>query len=176
MTESGPAPAAIRLARPDDVPVLVELRRANAERHAALDPVGHRVPDREPVRRYFTELLRAGAGAGVVVLVAEVSGTVAGMTELVLQLQEPPGHQIHVHRPQAQVHTVILPGFRGRGIGTALVKAAERLAAERGVVMLVAPILAPNAEAVGFYSGAGFGPHGVILTKELAPGPPDGER
>ena len=28
---------------------------------------------------------------------------------------------------------------------------------------LVAPILAANAEAVSFYSGAGFGAHGVIL-------------
>jgi len=45
--------------------------------------------------------------------------------------------------------------------------AAEQYAAEHGVSRLIAPILAPNAEAVSFYSRAGFGPHGLILSKEL---------
>jgi hypothetical protein len=31
----------------------------------------------------------------------------------------------------------------------------------------MAPILAPNTEAVNFYSQAGFGPHGVILREDL---------
>ena len=124
------------------------------------------MPGPAPVRRYFEELL-SGPGAGIVVLVAEVEGTVAGMTELVVR-PEPPDHQISVPRLLAEVHTVILERFRGRGIGTALVKAAEQQAAERGVSGLIAPILTPNAEAVGFYSRAGFGPHGVILTKDLS--------
>jgi hypothetical protein len=32
---------------------------------------------------------------------------------------------------------------------------------------LIAPILAPNTEAVDFYGRAGFGSHGVILLKDL---------
>jgi hypothetical protein len=35
------------------------------------------------------------------------------------------------------------------------------------VFRLTAPILAANTEAIGFYSRAGFGPHGVILIKEF---------
>jgi GNAT superfamily N-acetyltransferase len=153
----------IRAARADDVPALVQLRMANGERHAALDPSGYRVPDAVPVKRYFEELLSESTGTGIVVLVAETEGTVAGMTELVIRSEPPPDHQILAPRLLAEVHTVVLERFRGGGIGTALLKAAEQYAAEHGVSGLIAP----NAEAVSFYSGAGFGPHGVILSKEL---------
>jgi GNAT superfamily N-acetyltransferase len=149
------------------VSALVQLRMANGERHAMLDPSGHRIPGSGPVRRYFEELLSGAAGPGIVVLVAEAEGTVAGMTELVIRSDPPPDHQILVPRPLAEVHTVVLEHFRGRGIGTALVIAAEQYATEHGVSGLIAPILAPNTEAVSFYSRAGFGPHGVILSKEL---------
>jgi GNAT superfamily N-acetyltransferase len=157
----------VRTARADDVPALVQLRMANGERHAALDPSGHRVPEAGPVRRYFEKLISGTAGTGVVLLVAEVTGTVAGMTELVIRSEPPPDHQILIHRPLAEVHTVVLEPFRGNGVGTALVRAAEQYATEHGVSRLVAPILEPNTDAVSFYSRAGFGPHGVILTKEL---------
>ena len=43
----------IRAARADDVPALVQLRMANAERHVGLDPSGHRLPEASAVRRYF---------------------------------------------------------------------------------------------------------------------------
>lgn len=155
----------VRTARPDDVPALVQLRMANGERHSGIDPSGYRVPEPAPVRRYYEDLL-SGSAADIVVLVAEVDGEVAGMTELVVRSQ-PPDHQIRVPRPLAEVHTVVLEQFRGRGIGAALVRAAEQCAAQRGVSSLIAPILAPNTEAIDFYSRAGFGPHGVILTKDL---------
>jgi len=161
----------IRAARPHDVPALVRLRMANGERHAGLDPAGHRIPEPAPVRRCFEELLSAPP-ADIVVLVAEAEGTVAGMTELVIRSAPPPDHQILVPRLVADVHTVVFEHLRGRGIGSALVRAAEQYAAQRGVSGLVAPILAPNTEAVDFYSRAGFGPHGVILSKDLAPEDP----
>jgi GNAT superfamily N-acetyltransferase len=96
-----------------------------------------------------------------------VAGTVVGMTELVIRSEPPPDNQILIPRTLAEVHTVVLESFRGDGVGSALVKAAEQHAARRGVSRLIAPILAPNTEAVSFYSRAGFGPHGVILSKEL---------
>jgi GNAT superfamily N-acetyltransferase len=156
----------VRTAQPGDVPALVQLRIANAERHAGLDPAGHRIPESAPVRRDFEELLRDSPG-DIVVLVAEVEGTVAGMAELVIRSTPPPDHQILVPRLMADLHTVVLERFRGRGIGTALVRAAERHAAQSGVAGLMAPVLAPNTEAVDFYSRAGFGSHGVVLRKDL---------
>ena len=112
------------------------------------------------------DLLSAPPGE-IVVLVAEVDGTMAGMIELVIRSEMPPDHQILVPRLMAEVHTVVLEPFRGAGVGSTLVEAAEREAAQRGVVGLIAPILAPNTEAVSFYSRAGFGAHGVLLRKDL---------
>jgi GNAT superfamily N-acetyltransferase len=155
------------------VQTLVRLRLANAERHAGLDPADHRLPEAGAVRRYFEELLGGPGGAGVMVLVAELAGCVAGMTEIVL-IPAPPDHQILIPRRTAQVHTVVLDGYRGKGVGTALVRAAERHAVEIGVTCLLAPILSVNARAVAFYSRAGFGEHGVMLKKDLG-APDDGD-
>jgi GNAT superfamily N-acetyltransferase len=58
-----------------------------------------------------------------------------------------------------------LAGHRGEGVGTALLKAAERAAAERGVLIIYAGIFAPNKGAVRFYLSAGFEPRGTLLSK-----------
>jgi GNAT superfamily N-acetyltransferase len=158
----------VRPARPEDVPALIQLRLASAERHAGLDPVGHRLPEPGAVRRYFSELLSGSAAPDVTVLVAELSGSVAGMTEIVL-IPDPPDHQILIPRRTAQVHTVVLERYRGQSIGRALATAAEHHAGQQGVTCLLAPILESNAEAVTFYTQAGYGPHGIILSKNLPP-------
>jgi GNAT superfamily N-acetyltransferase len=154
----------IRPARAGDIPALVRLRLTNARRHTELDPAGHRLPDTDAVREYFADVL-SGPGEPLI-LVAEVSGEVTGMAELVVT-PDPPGHQILVPRRTAQIHTVVLDGKRGQGLGKALISVAERLAAGRGISFLIAPILAPNTAAIGFYTGAGFAPHGVLLSKKV---------
>ncbi|MFE0459675.1 GNAT family N-acetyltransferase [Kitasatospora sp. NPDC058965] len=154
----------IRAAERDDVPALVRLRLANAERHVQLDPGIYRVPDVEAVRRHFEEVL--STGSEVVVLVAEAAGEAAGMVEVVL-LADPPDHQILAPRRAAEVHTVVLDGHRGAGVGSALLAAAEQAAVERGVSILYAGIFASNQGAVRFYSSAGFGPRGTLLSKDL---------
>lgn len=163
----------IRPAHSDDLPALVRLRLANAQRHIDLDPSIHRLPDAAAVRQYFSDTLNNPAGPPI--LVAEVSGEVAGMVELVIA-PPAPDHQILTPRRTAQIHTVILPDYRGMGIGTALVHAAEEQAAGYGVSLLIAPIFAPNASAVNFYTAAGFTVHGVLLSKQPAPASIDTDR
>ncbi|GAB3119425.1 hypothetical protein GCM10027160_33430 [Streptomyces calidiresistens] len=153
----------VRAAEPGDVPALVRLRLANAERHVRLDRTVYRVPDGERVREHFEEVL--ADEPGVVILVAESSGDVVGMVEVVPRA-EPPDHQILVPRRSAEIHTVVLEGHRGEGIGTALVSAAERAAAERGIRLLYAGVFAPNEEAARFYSSAGFEPRGILLSRD----------
>ena len=84
---------------------------------------------------------------------------------VVLLLTDPPDHQIRVPRRAADVHTVVLDDHRGRGIGAALVAEAERVAAAHGVSIVYANIFATNDDAVRFYSSAGFGPRGILLSK-----------
>jgi GNAT superfamily N-acetyltransferase len=157
-------PVEVRPAVREDVPALVRLRLANAERHVELAPDLHRIPDADDVRRYFEGSL--SAGSNVVVLVAESGGQVIGMSELVI-LPEPPAHQILIPRRAAEIHTVVLGGHRGHGTGGVLVRAAEQAAADRGVVVIYAAIFAFNHGAARFYESAGFGPRGTLLRKEL---------
>jgi GNAT superfamily N-acetyltransferase len=153
----------VRSAERGDVPALVRLRVANAERHIQFAPDIYRVPDVEAVRRHFEEVV--ADGSKVLISVAEVAGEVVGMAEVVL-LAEPPNHQILVPRRGADIHTVVLDGHRGCGVGSALVAAAEQVAVDRGVSIIYAGIFAPNEDAVGFYSAFGFGPRGILLSKE----------
>jgi GNAT superfamily N-acetyltransferase len=147
-----------------DVPALVELRCANATHHVRLGPAAHRVPNRDAVRRYFESRLSDGPDG--LLLVAETAGTTAGMAEVVIR-PEPPDHQILIPRRTAEVHTVVLDGHRGLGVGRALLAAAEQTATDRGVELLLAVVFAPNQDAVGFYASAGFGPHATLLAKTL---------
>lgn len=156
-----------RSARLGDVSALVRLRMANAEHHVGLGPSVHRRPDGDAVRGYFES--RLCDGQDDLLLVAEVNGEVAGMAEVVHR-PAPPDHQILIPRRTAEVHTVVLDQYRGRGVGRALLGAAEQIARDRGVEFLVAVVFAPNEDAVGFYSSAGFGGHGLLLGKGLDAG------
>ena len=149
----------IRPAGPQDVPALVQLRLANAERHVQLAPDLFRIPDASAVQRHFEAAL-----PHALISVAEVDGEVVGMAEVVL-LADPPDHQILVSRRMADVHTVVLDGHRGKGVGAALVAEAERVAAAHDVKLVCANIFATNDDAVAFYSRAGFGPRGILLSK-----------
>ncbi|MFD5831512.1 GNAT family N-acetyltransferase [Lentzea sp. NPDC060358] len=150
----------IRPAERRDVPALVQLRLANAARHVELDPDLFRIPDAAAVRRYFED-----AVGHLLISVAELDGAVVGMVEVVLLPGTAPDHQILKPRRAADVHTVVLDGHRGRGVGAALVAEAERVAAAHGVELVFANIFAPNEQAHAFYSRAGFGPRGVLLSK-----------
>ena len=149
----------IRPAERGDVPALVRLRLANAERHVQLAPDIFRMPDPAAVRRHFEDVL-----GSALISVAELDGEVVGMAEVVL-LTGQPDHQILVPRRGADIHTVVLDGYRGRGVGRALVAAAERVAAAHGVAVVFATIFSTNEDAVDFYSAAGFGPRGILLSK-----------
>ncbi|MFD5815698.1 GNAT family N-acetyltransferase [Streptomyces sp. NPDC127038] len=115
------------------------------------------MPDVEAVR--FQEVL--AAESKVLILVAEV----VGMVEVVL-LADPPDHQILAPRRAAEIHTVVLDGHRDKGVGAALLTAAEKAAPKRGFLIIYAGIFAPNKEAVRFYSSTGFRPRGTLLNKE----------
>ena len=156
-----------RAARLADVPVLVRLRLANAEQHVRLGPAVHRRPDAAAIHGYFSSRLRDEPDD--LLVVAEVDGDVVGMAEVVPR-PAPPDHQILISRPTADVHTVVLDHCRGRGVGRALLAAAELGARERGGEFLIGVIFAPNEDAAGFYSAAGFGSHALLMGKGLDQG------
>jgi GNAT superfamily N-acetyltransferase len=85
----------------------------------------------------------------------------------VLRHSDPPDHQILRPEPSAQVHTVVLPDARKLGVGSALLKAAERWATDRGITYLSAGIYYRNVGAVRFYSRHGYSDAGLSLGRRL---------
>ncbi len=59
------------------------------------------------------------------------------------------------------------PGYRGQGIGSALLDAAETRLRARGVDRIVLEAMAANERARRFYRERGYDPHRVELEKSL---------
>lgn len=80
-------------------------------------------------------------------------------------------------RPLLNIHDLaVLPGWRGRGVGRALLAAVEEQARREGCCKLTLEVLDDNAPARGLYASAGFtdyalGDHAStrFLTKPLEP-------
>jgi GNAT superfamily N-acetyltransferase len=156
----------VRSAELTDVDCLVQLRVANAEAHLLLDPATYRVPEEDAIRRHFAALLTDGPGQHAV-LVAEVDERVVGMVE-VLRSADPPDHQILRPQSSAQIHTVVENDARGRGVGSALLTAAEQWAGAAGIAYLSAGIHHLNAGAVRFYGRHGYADSGRSMGRHVA--------
>ena len=67
------------------------------------------------------------------------------------------GMSSFVARPLLNIHDLaVRPGFRGRGIGRALLAAAEERARQRGCCKLTLEVQDDNAPARGLYESFGF--------------------
>ena len=60
---------------------------------------------------------------------------------------------------------VVRTGYRGRGVGRALVQEAARFAGELGVEWVELKTFAPNQGAMAFWEGLGFTPRVVQMTQ-----------
>lgn len=135
----------IRQYRPEDDPEVWALAAAVHDDGAAtlplvpLDAVPESHPDLADIGKEF---LRSGGDF----LVAEVDGRVVGTAGLLLRGDA-----------EADVVSVAVhPALRRRGIGSALVEAAERRASDLGVRTLNLDVGSNAREAIEFYRASGF--------------------
>ena len=61
----------------------------------------------------------------------------------------------------------VVPGWRGEGVGTALVEAAETRLADRGTDVISIEVMAANEQARELYRRLGYDPHRVELEKPV---------
>jgi ribosomal protein S18 acetylase RimI-like enzyme len=115
----------------------------------ACDPMGGGAPLPLDVRDKLVEGLAATPGAFS--LVARVDGEPAGIANCFT------GFSTFAARPLVNVHDLgVLPGFRGRGVGHALLVAIENEAARRGACKVTLEVLSGNAPARALYEKFGF--------------------
>ena len=148
----------MRQGTPEDVPALValfqELDRMQRDwrvftpRPGFYDEVGEK----------YREALEQKGDA--VLLVAEAEGEIVGMAY----------GEVHVpsrfsdERALEISGVVVHAGYRGKGVGRALVREAARFATEHGITWVELKTFAPNQGSMAFWESLGFTPRVVQLT------------
>lgn len=145
----------VRLATVDDGPAVATLRAAWTQEWSG--PVPDVTFEARFAAWWETE------GERRLTWLADTTGGPVGMVNLAVFERMPrPG------RPPSYwgylANAYVLPGWRSRGIGTALVGELLAAAAEEGLVRVV---LSPSERSVPFYRRAGFGPADTLLVRPL---------
>jgi len=134
------------LGDPEQVRALVEIIDSYAR-----GPGGQNAPISGPARARLGSGLEALPTATV--LLASVDGRAVGAAVCVQ------GFSTFAGRPSLNVHDLaVLPDFRGRGVGHALLAAVERLARERDCCKITLEVHESNEGARRLYAETGFGP------------------
>jgi ribosomal protein S18 acetylase RimI-like enzyme len=167
MTKPRSGEVLIRPATDADFEALVELDLASARHHAELDPVLLQLPDREPVATFLARRL---TNPDRRILVAVVDGRVVGMVDVTM-VDPPQDGSIYRSVPTADLGISVIERYRGRGVGQALMVAAEHDARSRGARRIVLDVLAANAGARRFYERLGYREHSLVLGRDLATDP-----
>lgn len=101
--------------------------------------------------------------------VAEAGGQVVGFVCVFARATG--GELVNVQTEFAYVSDlVVLPEFRGRGIGRALLARAEEFAVEQGATLIQLSVLAKNSGPRRLYEQFGFEDFEMKMLKRLAPG------
>jgi len=115
----------------------------------ARDPAGGGTPLTADVREALVPALRAQPTARV--LLAFAGDAPVGIATCFL------GFSTFAARPLLNIHDLaVVPEWRGRGVGRALLAAAERRARADGCCKLTLEVLETNARARGLYERFGF--------------------
>jgi aminoglycoside 6'-N-acetyltransferase len=159
----------IRPATEADEEAMVDLELASAIHHAAVDPKRWRVPPRDAIAAYRQRRREADPEGGALLAVAP-DGQVVGMVEMLLRgFVGDPG-QARIPIPSVDVGISVAPEWRGRGVGSALMHAAEGWAAEQGATRIVLDLAAANEGALRLYQRLGYETHGLLMDRELGEG------
>ncbi len=155
----------IRPVRPGDRATLLRFVGGFQDYERGLHP--NRRPAAEVSEGYLAEMEREVAANHGALFMAEVSGEAVGFVCCYA------GHDddmmIHAEaRPHGYVADIfVAPGHRGRGVGAALLAAAEDYLAGRGFNRVRLSVLAANADARAVYEKRGYRAYEVVYEKPL---------
>ena len=144
--------------------------------YAALVPEVIRVPEEDGLAEWFEAAVGAGRTADELWRVADVPPHgVAGVVEAAIARPAPDAHrqlQRDLSRTRLVVNLlVVAEDYRRRGVGTALMEAAEEWGRSRGAVVAVTDTNLSSPLSVPFYEQRmGFQRQAIVLRKPLGPG------
>lgn len=168
MSGAGEPAFTIRPATPEDEPAMVEIHHASAIHHATIDPDRWRMQTREEAARSRAMWHRIQPRSEG--LVAEADGRVVGMVELWLKRPRDP-ESAREPRVKVDLGLAVAPDWRGKGVGTALMRAAEDWARARGAERMVLDLDVHNAGAQRLYERLGYEVEAIAMDKPIEPDP-----
>ena len=151
----------------DDLETLIDIYLDTARHHTAIDPEVFHVPNREDVAVRLRRRID-GRGETAEYVAAIIDGAMAGSATV--DLADPPtaGNMARAV-PTAEFGVSVVAGFRGRGIGRALIEHLERWAAGRGVERMILNVSEANEGAIRLYHELGYRDYDRAMLKRLAP-------
>jgi aminoglycoside 6'-N-acetyltransferase len=168
MTGDGPrAGFAIRSARPEDEPELTEIQHTSAIHHATIDPdrwQARSIEESVEARRYWHA--QSPRSEGIVAVGPD--GKLVGMIELWLKRPRGPAGA-RIPRVKVDLGIAVAPEWRGRGVGTALLAAAEAWARQQGAERMTLDLDVNNAGALRLYERVGYQVEAIAMDKPIEP-------
>jgi len=149
----------------DDLEVLIDIYLDTARHHAAIDPEVYAVPERADIAVRLRRRIEGRGKTGEYVA-AMIDGVMVGSASV--DLADPPstGNMVHAV-PTAEFGVSVLDGWRGRGIGRALIDYLERWAADHGVERMILNVSEANEGAIRLYHDLGYRDYDRSMLKRL---------
>jgi GNAT superfamily N-acetyltransferase len=169
-SEAAPRPAPpieIRPVTEEDLEVLIDIYLDTAIHHATIDPAGFHVPSRDDIAVRLRRRID-GRGATGEYVAAVLDGRMVGSASIDIEEPPSPGSMLRPV-PSAEFGVSVVDGYRGLGIGRALIGHLEAWAAQHGVERIVLNVSEANVDAIRLYHALGYVDYDRAMRKDIAP-------
>jgi GNAT superfamily N-acetyltransferase len=150
----------------DDLEVLIDIYLDTAVHHAAIDPEVFHVPSRDDIAIRLRRRIEGRGETGEYVA-AMIDGTMVGSASVDIADQPSPGNMARAV-PTAEFGVSVVDGWRGHGIGRALIEHLERWAADHGIERMILTVSEANEGAIRLYHSMGYRDYDRMMLKTLA--------
>jgi GNAT superfamily N-acetyltransferase len=154
----------------DDLETLIDIYFDTAVHHAAIDPEVFHIPPRDAVEARLRRRVES-RGEDAEYVAAMIDGVMVGSASVDIADMPSTGNMMR-GVPTAEFGVSVVDGWRGRGIGRALIEHLERWAAARGVERMILNVSEANEGAIRLYHSMGYRDYDRAMLKALAPANP----